>query len=160
MIELRNLCKSYEGRVVVDDVSMTIEDASLTVLIGPSGCGKSTTMRMINRLIVPDSGQVLLDGRDVATADLETLRRGIGYAIQAVGLFPHRTVAQNIGTVPRLLGWPEAKIAARVNELLNLLNLPAGARSPTSAPAAVRRAAAARRCRTRAGGRSARAAHG
>ena len=124
MIELRNLCKSYERRVVVEDVSMTIEDASFTVLIGPSGCGKSTTMRMINRLIVPDSGQVLLDGRDVATADLETLRRGIGYAIQAVGLFPHWTVSQNIATVPRLLGWPEAKIAARVDELLNLLNLP------------------------------------
>ncbi len=125
MIELRHLCKTYQGRVAVDDVSMTIEDGSFTVLIGPSGCGKSTTMRMINRLIVPDGGQVLLDGRDVAGADLETLRRGIGYAIQAVGLFPHWTVAQNIATVPRLLGWKAAKIEARVAELLDLLNLPA-----------------------------------
>ncbi len=124
MIDLHELRKTYDGRIVVDGVSLSIPQASFTVLVGPSGCGKSTTLRMINGLITPDSGRVEIGGRDIADLDEQTLRRGIGYAIQAVGLFPHWTVAQNIATVPRLLGWPEAKIAARVDELLHLLDLP------------------------------------
>jgi len=124
MINLHDLRKTYDGRSVVDGISLSIAEASFTVLIGPSGCGKSTTLRMINGLIAPDSGRVEIGDRDIAGVDKQSLRRGIGYAIQAVGLFPHWTVAQNIATVPRLLGWPEPKIAARVDELLHLLDLP------------------------------------
>ena len=124
MITFDHVSKSYAGRTVVDDLCLTIEAGKLTVLIGPSGCGKSTTLRMINRLIAPDRGTVCVDGRDVATGDPQALRRGIGYAIQAGGLFPHWDVARNVATVPTLLGWPKARIDARVEELLTLLGLP------------------------------------
>ncbi len=124
MISFENVSKSYAGRAVVDRLDLTIEAGQLTVMIGPSGCGKSTTLRMINRLIAPDTGTVRVDGRDVAGEDPQALRRGIGYAIQAGGLFPHWDVARNIATVPTLLGWPAARIEARVEELMALLGLP------------------------------------
>jgi len=124
MIELSGLSKSYAGQAVVQDVSLTIPQGSITVLLGPSGCGKSTTLRMINRLITPDAGTVRIGGVDTAGTPAPALRRGIGYAIQGVGLFPHWSVARNIATVPMLLGWDRQRIAARVDELLNLLNLP------------------------------------
>jgi len=126
MIEFESVTKTYAGRIVVDRLTLHIPAGQSTVLIGPSGCGKSTTLRMINRLIDPERGVVRVGGQDVASADPQTLRRGIGYAIQAGGLFPHWTVARNIATVPRLLGWPRARIGARVAELLVLLGLPAG----------------------------------
>ena len=124
MIAFDAVSKAYGGRPIVDRLSLDIRAGELSVLVGPSGCGKSTTLRMINGLIAPDSGTVRVNGQDVAGADPQALRRGIGYAIQAGGLFPHWDVARNIGTVPRLLGWPEARVAARVTELLSLLGLP------------------------------------
>ena len=123
MIEIRNLSRLYDGLAVVDDVSLTVETGQLAVLVGTSGSGKTTLLRMINRLVQPSSGQVLIDGVDTATLPAHLLRRRIGYAIQGHGLFPHRTVAQNIATVPRLLGWPRRQIDARVDELLALFQL-------------------------------------
>ncbi len=125
MISFDAVTKTYEGatRPAVDSLTLTIPDGETVVLIGPSGCGKSTTLRMINRLIEPDSGTVTEDGVDVATLDAEQLRRRMGYAIQGVGLFPHWTVAENTGVVPRLLGWDKARIAQRVTELLELVGL-------------------------------------
>ena len=124
MITFEGVTKSYAGRAVVSDLTLTIPAGQLTVLIGPSGCGKSTTLRMINRLITPEAGTIRIDGQDIATQDPQALRRGIGYAIQAGGLFPHWDVARNIATVPTLLGWPKARIEARTTELLTLLGLP------------------------------------
>ncbi|VDS06882.1 Putative osmoprotectant uptake system ATP-binding protein YehX [Paracoccus haematequi] len=123
MIQIRNLTRLYDGVAVVKDVSLTVETGQLAVLVGTSGSGKTTLLRMINRLVAPSAGQVLIDGVDTATLAPHLLRRRIGYAIQGHGLFPHRTVAQNIATVPRLLGWPRAQIAARVDELLDLFQL-------------------------------------
>lgn len=125
MISLRGVTKRYEGaeRPAVDGLTLDVPDGEVVILIGPSGCGKSTTLRMINRLIEPDDGTIELDGVDVRTMRLEDLRRGIGYAIQGVGLFPHWTVHENIGTVPWLLGWDAARIDARVAELLALVGL-------------------------------------
>ncbi|PZG18547.1 glycine/betaine ABC transporter [Nonomuraea aridisoli] len=102
---------------------MDIPAGELVVFVGPSGCGKTTTMKMINRLVEPTSGEIRIGGKDVLSLDPDELRRHIGYAIQQVGLFPHLTVAQNIGLVPKLLGWPQAKIDARVEELLALVSL-------------------------------------
>ncbi|NKY57437.1 ABC transporter ATP-binding protein [Nocardia flavorosea] len=110
----------------VDAVSMTIPAGEIVVLVGPSGCGKTTTMRMINRLIEPTSGRVTIDGRDAATMDPDRLRRGIGYSIQQAGLFPHMTVARNIATVPGLIGWDRRRIAARTDEMLELVGLDPG----------------------------------
>lgn len=125
MIRLERVGKRYPGagRPAVDDLTLDVPDGLVTVLIGPSGCGKSTTLRMVNRLVEPDSGTVYLDGTNVADLRPEQLRRQLGYAIQGVGLFPHWTVEQNIGTVPRLLGWERQRIAARVAELLELMGL-------------------------------------
>jgi len=125
VITFEHVTKHYEGatRPAVDDLTLEIPEGGTVVLIGPSGCGKSTTLRMVNRLIEPDSGTVAEDGRDVADFPPEQLRRHIGYAIQGVGLFPHFTVAENIGVVPRLLGWDAARISARVAELLELVGL-------------------------------------
>jgi len=95
------------------------------VLVGPSGCGKTTTLRMVNRMITPTSGSIWLDGRDTAALDEAELRRGIGYVIQHAGLFPHRTVLDNVATVPRLLGWDKAKARARAAEMLDLVGLDA-----------------------------------
>src|SRR5258708_29646386 len=102
---------------------MTIESGSITVIVGTSGSGKSTLLRMINGLVEPTSGRVLIDGNDTAAMPAHLLRRRIGYAIQSLGLFPHRTVAENIATVPRLLGWERARIKARVEELLRVFQL-------------------------------------
>jgi osmoprotectant transport system ATP-binding protein len=125
MIRLEHVSKRYPGagRDAVSDVTLEVPEGVVTALIGPSGCGKSTTLRMVNRLVEPDSGAVYLDERDVAGLPPEELRRHIGYAIQGVGLFPHWTVAQNIGTVPQLLKWDRARITSRVQELLGLMGL-------------------------------------
>ncbi|MBE9603861.1 ABC transporter ATP-binding protein [Acetobacteraceae bacterium H6797] len=124
MIRFEKATKRYGQRSVVDAVSMEIPAGRLCVLLGESGSGKSTLMRMVNRLVIPDAGRVLLDGRDTASIPPEPLRHGIGYVIQSVGLFPHWTVARNIATVPTLLGWDAARIAARVDTLLDLMGLP------------------------------------
>jgi osmoprotectant transport system ATP-binding protein len=110
-------------RNAVDGVSLEVASGEFAVLLGPSGCGKSTLLRTVNRLVVPERGTIELDGRDVRETPPETLRRGIGYVIQAVGLFPHMTVARNVGVVPELLGWEAARIARRVDELLALVRL-------------------------------------
>ena len=123
MITLDRLTKTYGAATVVDDVSMAIEENSITVIVGTSGSGKSTLLRMINRLIEPTSGRVLIDGKDTKAEAAHLLRRRIGYAIQGHGLFPHRTVSENIATVPRLLGWEESRINARVDELLTVFQL-------------------------------------
>ena len=123
MITLDRLTKTYGAATVVDDVSMAIEENSITVIVGTSGSGKSTLLRMINRLIEPTSGRVLIDGKDTKAEPAHLLRRRIGYAIQGHGLFPHRTVSENIATVPRLLGWKESRINARVDELLTVFQL-------------------------------------
>ena len=123
MITVEKLTKRYGDTTVVDEVSFTVERGSITVIVGTSGSGKSTLLRMINRLIEPTSGRVLLDGRDTRGEPAHLLRRRIGYVIQGHGLFPHRTVAENIATVPRLLGWEPARIEARVRELLTVFSL-------------------------------------
>jgi osmoprotectant transport system ATP-binding protein len=123
MIELDRVTKCYDGRAVVDDLSLTIPTGAFFVLLGSSGCGKSTTLRMINRLVAADTGTIRVDGRNVAELPPERLRRGIGYAIQSTGLFPHWTVCDNIAIVPRLLKWPASRVAARVDELLELFRL-------------------------------------
>jgi osmoprotectant transport system ATP-binding protein len=125
-LRLRGVTVRYGGRAAVDGVDLDVAPGELIVLLGPSGSGKSTLMRTINRLVVPDAGTIEVDGRDAATQAPEALRRGIGYAIQAVGLFPHMTVAQNIAVVPELLGWEKPRVAARVDELLTLVRLEPG----------------------------------
>jgi osmoprotectant transport system ATP-binding protein len=124
-ISLRGVSKRYQGRPIVDDLSLSIEEGETFVLIGPSGCGKSTTLKMINRLVEPDAGSVSVGGRDVRASDAASLRLGIGYVIQDAGLFAHWTVRRNVGLVPRLLGWPARRIEARTDELLALVGLPA-----------------------------------
>lgn len=123
MIELRHLTRLYDGQPVVQDVSLTVGRGQIAVLVGTSGSGKTTILRMINRLVEPSAGQVLIEGVDTATLPVHLLRRRIGYAIQGDGLFPHHNVARNIATVPRLLGWSRAQIRDRVDELLALLQL-------------------------------------
>src|SRR5262245_57988137 len=127
MIVLDKVSKSFDsgGRFCVQDVSLRVEKGQLLVLLGGSGSGKTTTLKMINRLIEPTSGRILVDGRDVRESDPVTLRRAIGYVIQSIGLFPHMTVAENIAVVPHLLGWPTERIDRRVDELLELVHLPA-----------------------------------
>jgi osmoprotectant transport system ATP-binding protein len=124
-VELRGVAVRYANaaRAAVHDVDLTVEAGEFAVLLGPSGCGKSTLLRTINRLVEPTAGEVFIDGVGVRQRDATELRRGIGYAIQAVGLFPHYTDAQNVGVVPRLLGWDRARIDARVDELLALIRL-------------------------------------
>jgi len=123
MIQIENLTKQYGTTTVVDHVCFSVEHNSIAVIVGTSGSGKSTLLRMINRLVEPTSGRVLLDGADTGSEPGYLLRRRIGYAIQGHGLFPHRTVAENIATVPRLLGWPEARIRTRTTELLEIFQL-------------------------------------
>src|SRR5580658_1419139 len=125
MITLEAVSKDYgDGHVAVAGLSLEIGDGEVCVLVGPSGCGKTTTLRMINRLIEPSGGRILLDGADVMAIDPIELRRGIGYVIQQGGLFPHRRVFDNVAVVPRLLGWEKDRVAARVTELLELVDLP------------------------------------
>jgi osmoprotectant transport system ATP-binding protein len=124
MITLDRVSKRYGAdSVAVAELSLTVPDGELCVLVGPSGCGKTTTLRMINRLIEPSGGRILIDGIDVLAMDPVELRRGIGYVIQQGGLFPHRRVADNIATVPRLLGWDKGRVEVRVQELLELVGL-------------------------------------
>jgi len=123
MIRIEELTRRYGDSTVVDHVSMQVERGTITVVVGTSGSGKSTLLRMINRLVEPTSGRVSIDGRDTSTESAAQLRRRIGYVIQGHGLFPHRSVAENIATVPRLLRWDEARIAARVAELLRIFQL-------------------------------------
>jgi osmoprotectant transport system ATP-binding protein len=124
-IRLEAVTKLFPGvaKPAVDALDLTIATGQICVLIGPSGCGKTTTMRMVNRLIEPSSGRILVDDRDVLQADPVELRRHIGYVIQQIGLFPHMTIAQNVATVPKLLGWEPTRIKARVAEMLELVGL-------------------------------------
>ncbi|WP_312861015.1 ABC transporter ATP-binding protein [Amycolatopsis endophytica] len=125
LIEFDGVSKRYpDGTLAVDELSLTIEDGTITVFVGPSGCGKTTSLRMINRMVEPTSGRVLLDGKDIRESDPPVLRRGIGYVIQNAGLFPHRTVLDNVATVPVLSGWGKRKARARASELLEIVGLP------------------------------------
>jgi len=124
MIELIEVTKRFGSETAVDRFSLRVEKGELCALVGTSGCGKSTTLRMINRLIEHSEGEIHLEGRQVREFDEQTLRRRIGYVIQSTGLFPHWTVARNIGLVPRLLKWPAPRIRERVEELMALLGLP------------------------------------
>ena len=126
MITIENVSKLYGAAKVVDDVSMLIEPRTMVTIVGTSGSGKSTLLRMINRLVEPSSGRILIDGNDTSLDEPHLLRRRIGYAIQGLGLFPHRTVFENIATVPRLLGWESARVNARVHELLEVFQLESG----------------------------------
>lgn len=123
MISIEQVTKQFDGTTVVDDVSLEVADGEIVVVVGTSGSGKTTLLRMINRLVELDRGRILVDGVDAASLPVHELRRQIGYAIQGHGLFPHRTVGENIATVPKLLGWPKARIAARVEELMDLFQL-------------------------------------
>ena len=123
MIDIEGVTKRYGESAVVDDVSLRVAKGTITVIVGTSGSGKSTLMRMINRLVPISGGRISVGGRDIMSVPATDLRRGIGYAIQGHGLFPHRTVAQNIATVPQLLGWEQARLDRRVDELLTLFNL-------------------------------------
>jgi len=125
MITMAHVTKRFTegGPASVDDLSITVPEGTTTALIGPSGCGKTTTMRMINRLIEPTEGKIIVNGEDVTKVNPVNLRRHIGYVIQQVGLFPHMTIAQNIASVPKLLGWAEARIKTRTEELLHLVGL-------------------------------------
>ena len=124
MIRLDHVSKRYpNGLLAVDELSLEVPEGEICVLVGPSGCGKTTIMKMVNRLIEPTAGRIYLDGDDVTRVDPVKLRRRIGYVIQQIGLFPHMTIADNVGTVPRLLGWDRARIRMRVDELLALVGL-------------------------------------
>jgi len=125
MISLQHVSKRFVGqrRPAVTDLSLEIDEGETVCLVGPSGCGKTTTMRMINRLIEPTSGSIVVDGRDVMQQDPVALRRGIGYVIQSIGLLPHRTVAENIATVPNLVGWDDERVRRRVDELRDIFQL-------------------------------------
>ena len=124
MLETRELTRRFGDVLAVDRVSFRVERGECLVLLGGSGCGKTTTLKMLNRLIEPSSGSVWLGGRDTREIDGHELRRGVGYAFQQVGLFPHMTVAENVGVTPTLLGWSAAEVADRVDELLELVELP------------------------------------
>lgn len=125
MIVFDQVTKRYPDSTVdvVNQLSLTIPDGEICILVGPSGCGKTTTMKMINKLIPPSSGSILIDGQDIGAIDTIQLRLNIGYIIQDIGLFPHMTVAENIATVPVELGWKKDRISTRVDELLDLVEL-------------------------------------
>ncbi|CAN5698904.1 ATP-binding cassette domain-containing protein [soil metagenome] len=125
MIRLDKLTKRYPGHegAAVDAIDLAMPKGEIVILVGPSGCGKTTTLAMINRLIEPTSGRIFLEGEDVTHVDPDQLRRRMGYVIQQIGLFPHQTIAQNIATVPRMLGWDAKRTNARVDELLHMVGL-------------------------------------
>jgi osmoprotectant transport system ATP-binding protein len=125
-VEFRDVTKRYADQVAVDSLSFTVPAGRICILVGPSGSGKTTSLKMVNRLIEPTSGAILIDGHDVTQEEPTQLRRRIGYVIQQVGLFPHQTIAENVATVPVLLGWAKERIAARVTELLALVGLEPG----------------------------------
>ncbi|MBL8325120.1 MAG: ABC transporter ATP-binding protein [Rubrivivax sp.] len=124
LIELIDVHKSYGGKAAADGLTLSVRRGECVVLLGPSGSGKSTALKLINRLVTCDRGEVRFAGRDVRSVPPEPLRRRMGYAIQSIGLFPHWSVARNVATVPALLGWPRGRIEARVDELLGLVGLP------------------------------------
>ncbi|MBC7195465.1 MAG: ABC transporter ATP-binding protein, partial [Caldisericia bacterium] len=124
MIELINVSKKYREKFVVKNLNLKFNDGEISVLIGPSGCGKTTTLKMINRLVEPTEGDIKIDNKSIFDFDEISLRRGIGYVIQEIGLFPHYTIFDNIALVPKLLGWNKKKIENRVRELMELINLP------------------------------------
>jgi osmoprotectant transport system ATP-binding protein len=129
LISFESVTKRFpDGTTAVDNLDLEVPEGDLTVLVGPSGCGKTTTLRMINRMIDATSGRIVVNGQDVATVDPPELRRGIGYVIQQIGLFPHRTIGENIATVAELSGWDKQRTRARVDELLELVGLPADVR--------------------------------
>jgi osmoprotectant transport system ATP-binding protein len=124
MIRLDSVSKRFpDGTVAVTDLTLEVPEGQTSVLVGPSGCGKTTTLKMVNRLVEPSGGRIYLDDEDVTGVDPVGLRRRIGYVIQQVGLFPHQTIAANVGTVPRLLGWNRDRVTARVDDLLELVGL-------------------------------------
>ncbi len=123
MISFENITKTFHGHGALDDASFTVASHEFCMLVGPSGAGKSTALRLVNRLIAPDSGTIRIDDDDIATLDPVVLRRRLGYVIQSIGLFPHWSVGDNIATVPRLLGWPKKRIDARIDELMTLVEL-------------------------------------
>jgi osmoprotectant transport system ATP-binding protein len=125
MIKLENICKRYDenGDYVIKDLNLSIEKGEICIFIGPSGCGKSTTLKMINRMVESTSGEIYIDGENIKDKDEDKLRMKIGYVIQQIGLLPHKTVAENIAIVPKLFGWDKAKIASRVEELLEMVGL-------------------------------------
>lgn len=124
MIELKAISKSFRETEAVKNISFTVNDQETLVLLGKSGCGKTTTLKMINRLIEPDCGSISIDGNGISEGDPDILRRGIGYVMQNIGLFPHFTVAENIAIVPKLLKWNREKTDRRVKELIQKLHLP------------------------------------
>ena len=138
VVEFEHVTKRYDAPVkrrggtstktpgAVNDLSLKVPAGKICVLVGPSGCGKTTSLKMVNRIIEPTSGRILIDGVDAATRDITELRRSIGYVIQQVGLFPHQTIADNVATVPRLLGWNADRLRARADELLALVGLEPG----------------------------------
>jgi osmoprotectant transport system ATP-binding protein len=134
LIEVEGLTRRYDGRLAVDGVSFRVEAGELLALVGGSGSGKTTTLKMINRLVEPDAGRVVLDGRDAASLEPHALRRSIGYVFQGVGLFPHMSVAENVGVPLRLARWPRDRIDARVAEMLRLVELEEelGGRAPAT----------------------------
>ncbi|MER7204947.1 ATP-binding cassette domain-containing protein, partial [Streptomyces sp. NPDC000188] len=124
MIRFDQVTKRYaDGTMAVDDLTFEVGEGELVTLVGPSGCGKTTTMLMVNRLIEPTSGRIFVDGEDISEVDPVKLRRRIGYVIQQVGLFPHRTILDNTATVPALIGWKKSRARARAAELLDLVGL-------------------------------------
>lgn len=123
MIELKNVSCQFGNKIAVDRISLTIKSGEICVLVGSSGCGKSTTLKMINRLLPRSAGEILVDDQDVDSFNVRQLRLNMGYAIQGTGLFPHWSVARNIGLVPKLLGWKKVRIQQRVDELLTLLGM-------------------------------------
>jgi osmoprotectant transport system ATP-binding protein len=126
VITFESVSKRFpDGTTAVTHLDLEVRDGQVTVLVGPSGCGKTTTLRMVNRLIEASSGRIVVDGQDVEQVDPPQLRRRIGYVIQQIGLFPHRTIGENIATVPELVGWDRHRIKARIDELLDLVGLPA-----------------------------------
>src|SRR5438128_8915536 len=125
-VEFRAVTKRYADQTAVDALSFIVPAGKICILVGPSGSGKTTSLKMVNRLIEPSAGAILIDGSDVLREDPVQLRRRIGYVIQQVGLFPHQTIAENVATVPRLLGWPDSRVRARVDELLRLVGLEPG----------------------------------
>jgi osmoprotectant transport system ATP-binding protein len=126
VITFESVSKRFpDGTTAVDDLDLEILEGEVTVLVGPSGCGKTTSLRMVNRMIEASSGRIVVDGQDVKQVDPPQLRRRIGYVIQQIGLFPHRTIGENIATVPELVGWQKPRTKARIDELLQLVGLPA-----------------------------------
>jgi len=124
MIRVESVSKSFNGKPAVDDISFQANDKEILVLLGTSGCGKTTTLKMLNRLIDADSGNIMMDGKDIRDQKLEDLRMGIGFVMQHAGLFPHYTIQKNIAVVPDLLKWDQKKTAIRTQELLHKLHLP------------------------------------